>query len=208
MEDNNYFGGPNPTPNPDPNSNQNQGSNPDPNQNPNPSPAPNQGGYQPQNGYQGGYQYQNGYQGASNPNGGYGYTAYPQGNPMYVQKPGALEYVSLVLGILSVVVCCSLGPFSIPFGIGAIICALVGKAKSHRFFGIGIAGLILGIAGCLMGIFIVLIILIWLQMLGLTLPEFIRLYQTGELYTYMEQYVSSLETEIEAVITAVRSMLR
>ncbi|MGM9680805.1 MAG: hypothetical protein ACI3XR_04810 [Eubacteriales bacterium] len=204
MEDNNYFGGPNP--NPDPNSNPS----PNPNSDPNPNSAPNQGGYQPGYGnYQGGNGGYGGYQGGPNPC-GYGYNGYPQNNPMYVQKPGALEYVSLVLGILSVLVCCSLGPVCIPFGIGAIVFALVGKAKSHRFWGVGIAGLVLGIVGCVFGAIMVLFIMAFLYELGLTLAEFIRECQTGEIFVRLDEYMNSadVEVQVEAIVTAVRSFLR
>ena len=65
------------------------------------------------------------------------------------QKKETLAIVSLVLGIVSLVVCCCSGLFSTPFGIGGIICAVL--AQKNGKSGIATAGLICSIIGVVFG---------------------------------------------------------
>ena len=66
------------------------------------------------------------------------------------QKKDALAIVSLVLGIVSLVVCCCSGLFSVPFGIGGIICAVLSKKNGKS--GMATAGLVCSIIGVVFGI--------------------------------------------------------
>lgn len=66
------------------------------------------------------------------------------------QKKDTLAVVSLVLGIVSLVLCCCSGIFSVPFGIGGIICAVL--AKKNGKSGMATAGLVCSIIGLVFGI--------------------------------------------------------
>ncbi len=56
--------------------------------------------------------------------------------------------VSLVLGILSIVLSCGCCPLvGVPFGIAAIVSAILDRVKNDTFGGVAIAGLICGIFG-------------------------------------------------------------
>ena len=57
-----------------------------------------------------------------------------------------LAIASLVLGILAFC-CCGL-----PFGIAAIVCALVARSRNGEFEGLALAGFILGIIACVLGV--------------------------------------------------------
>ena len=66
------------------------------------------------------------------------------------QKKDTLAVVSLVLGIVSLVVCCCSGLFSTPFGIGGIICAVLSKKNGKS--GMATAGMICSIIGVVFGV--------------------------------------------------------
>ena len=72
------------------------------------------------------------------------------GNHENGQKKDALAIAALVLGIVSIVVCCCSGIFSIPFGIGGIICAVLSKKNGKS--GMATAGLVCSIIGLVFGI--------------------------------------------------------
>lgn len=89
------------------------------------------------------------------------YQDYQDYNTEYQQEPGQLQnngngqkdtlaVVSLVLGIVSLVVCCCSGLFSVPFGIGGIICAALSKKNGKS--GMATAGLVCSIIGVVFGI--------------------------------------------------------
>ncbi len=63
-----------------------------------------------------------------------------------MENNNGLAITALVLGILALC-CCGL-----PFGIAAIICALVDRSRRCGFEGLGLAGFILGIIACVMTI--------------------------------------------------------
>lgn len=65
-----------------------------------------------------------------------------------------LQIASLVLGILSLMVCCCLG-MGVIFAIPGLVCAIIGNTKSKS--GIGIAGLICSIIGIVFNALILLI---------------------------------------------------
>ena len=142
--------------------NQNPGQQPfDPNQNPNQQPyaqnynQPYTQGYdQP---YQQGYDqtYQQGY---GQP--GYGQPGYGQpmmDNNIYAQ-PGegngdTKAIISLVLGIISILVCCCYGVVSVILGIAAIVLAVLAKKDNMgKMPGMALGGLICGIIGLLLGL--------------------------------------------------------
>ena len=66
------------------------------------------------------------------------------------QKKDTLAVVSLVLGIVSLVLCCCSGLFSTPFGIGGIICAVLSKKNGKS--GIATAGMVCSIIGVVFGV--------------------------------------------------------
>lgn len=70
-------------------------------------------------------------------------------------KANGLQIGSLVLGIISIVLCCCYGVPSIILGIVGIICAVCGNRDNKN--GVGIAGLICSIIGIGLGIFWVFI---------------------------------------------------
>ena len=89
------------------------------------------------------------------------YQDYQDFNTEYQQEPrqpqnngngqkDTLAVVSLVLGIVSLVVCCCSGLFSMPFGIGGIICAVLSKKNGKS--GLAMAGLVCSIIGVVFGI--------------------------------------------------------
>lgn len=63
-----------------------------------------------------------------------------------MEDNNALGITALVLGILSIC-CCGL-----PFGIAAIVCALVDRSRRCGFEGLALAGFILGLIACVMGL--------------------------------------------------------
>lgn len=65
-----------------------------------------------------------------------------------------LQIASLVLGILSIVVCCCLG-MGLILSIPGLICAIIGNIKSKS--GIGIAGLVCSIIGIIFNLTILTI---------------------------------------------------
>lgn len=77
----------------------------------------------------------------------------PQVPPQEPKKPAsAIEIVTLVLGILALVCSCCCGFASIPFGIGAIVCAIVSRSQNGKMGGMALTGLIMGIAALVLGI--------------------------------------------------------
>ena len=139
----------------------------DPNQNPNsnPNPQPFDPGQQPyaQNynqPYTQGYDqpYQQGYDQTYQQ--GYGQPGYGQpmmDNNIYAQ-PGegngnTKAIISLVLGIISILVCCCYGVVSIILGIAAIVLAVLAKKDNMgKMPGMALGGLICGIIGLLLGL--------------------------------------------------------
>ena len=86
----------------------------------------------------------------------------PYGGDIY-KKPGegndtsAMAIVSLVLGILSVLICCCYGVPSIIFGIAGIILAVLSrKDTGNTLSGLAIGGMICSIIGLLLGIGVVM----------------------------------------------------
>lgn len=63
------------------------------------------------------------------------------------KKINALSIISLVLGILSILICCCTW-IGLLFGIAGLICGIIGKKKSPS--GIGTAGIICSIIGLLL----------------------------------------------------------
>lgn len=74
-----------------------------------------------------------------------------QARPPQAPPSNTLSIVSMVLGILAVVSICCCGA-SLPFGIAAIICAVVRKSKRGSMDGMAIAGLVMGIIGTVFGL--------------------------------------------------------
>ena len=79
-----------------------------------------------------------------------------------------LSIASLVLGILSVCsCCCCCGAFFFPliFGIVSVVLAILARVKSpdKKMGGMAIAGLILGVVGILLAIFLLLVTLVLLS---------------------------------------------
>lgn len=75
---------------------------------------------------------------------------------------------SLVLGILSVVLCCSSFPSLICAAL-AIVFAIVSRTKKRAFDGMAIAGLVLGMIGVVLGL---LFLLCFLEIIEEALAEF------------------------------------
>ena len=76
----------------------------------------------------------------------------PQIPPQEPKKPAnVVDIVALVLGILSLVCGCCCGFASLPFGIGAIVCAVVSR-RDGKMGGMAVAGLILGIVASVFGV--------------------------------------------------------
>lgn len=70
------------------------------------------------------------------------------------EQPVSRTYgtASMVLGIISVV-CCCLGPIGLVLSILAIVFSVVDYRRQKRFTGMAIAGLVLGIVGIILGIY-------------------------------------------------------
>lgn len=84
----------------------------------------------------------------------------PQVPPQEPKKPASTqEIVALVLGILALVCTCCCGFASLPFGIGAIVCAVVSR-QNGKMGGMAITGLILGIVAMVFGVLGVLFSLV------------------------------------------------
>ncbi len=122
----------------------------------------------PQSGYFGGQSpASGGYDPFSNmtPQGGYygpeyfGAPVPPPGTP---KKPArGMAITSMVMGILSIVLCYSLACFNIIPGILAVVFALVApKNENGKMQGMAIAGLVCGIVGTVMGLGIIFILLV------------------------------------------------
>lgn len=87
---------------------------------------------------------------------------YPNGSswdnrPLYEfedEKPVSQSFgiASLVLGIVSVV-CCCLGPVGLVLSVLAIVFCVLDCRRQQRFTGMSIAGLVLGIIGIVLGIY-------------------------------------------------------
>lgn len=71
-----------------------------------------------------------------------------------LSKPRTMIYsiLSLVLGILSLVLCCCGGWFGLGLGVLAIVFSVVSRYHLGYFDGLSIAGLVLGIAGAVFGV--------------------------------------------------------
>lgn len=93
-------------------------------------------------------------------------------------KNNALAYVSLVMGILSILLSCCYG-IGIVFGIAGLICAIISRRKGGA--GVALAGLICSIVGM---VFSVLVI-------GVIVYSFSYVYSNPEL---MEEYMQLMES--------------
>ena len=87
-------------------------------------------------------------------------------------ETNALAIVSLVLGILAIVLGCCSGWLGILFGIGGIVCSVLGNKQSPS--GIGKAGLICSIIGLVLGVLMFALVII-LSVLGAA-GDFARYY--------------------------------
>ena len=69
--------------------------------------------------------------------------------------PSPLAIISLVLGIFGILMACCFGPFSLPFGLGAVITGYLALQKSHDMPGgkaMPVTGLICGALALLFSI--------------------------------------------------------
>lgn len=119
-----------------------------------------------------------------------GYTA-----PFVDEKPpirGTFGTLALIFGIFGVVCCCCCPVFPMIASILAIVFAVIDRKRFSSFRGITVAGLILGIIGTVLGIYMC----VQLSSVGAVMgdPEFWRLYQeamesgdTAALEQYLEQ---------------------
>ena len=103
-----------------------------------------------------------------------GYNNYQNSNVNNNEGTGTLGIVSLVLGILSIISCCS-GWVSLLFGIIAIVLACVEKKKS----GIRTAGLITGIIGTLICLIVVCIMIVGQNWFEENADEFMKAFEEG-----------------------------
>lgn len=94
---------------------------------------------------------QNGY-GSYNQN--YQYNPYNNINPYGRRQTNPLSVASMILGILATV-CCCLGYAGAFFGVVAIVLAVLSSKKAGNFDAMAIAGLILGIFGLVISVFMI-----------------------------------------------------
>lgn len=84
------------------------------------------------------------------------------------KQSDALAIISLVMGILSIILCCCYG-IGIVFGIAGIICGAVAKKKGQSK-GLALAGLICSIVGCVFSV-AAIIYYVWAVTLVMNDPE-------------------------------------
>lgn len=77
-----------------------------------------------------------------------------------LSQPRTMIYsiLSLVLGILSLVLCCCGGWFGLGLGVLAIVFSVVSRCHLGYFDGLSIAGLVLGIIGAVFGIAMIVLV--------------------------------------------------
>lgn len=92
-----------------------------------------------------------------------------------------LGVVSLVLGIISIV-CCACGCTGIVFGVPAIICGIIHLVKKNRSGGLGIAGIICGSIGLIIGVVIII---------------FAIIFGSGDIYDDLDSYMNDLINEYD-----------
>lgn len=85
-------------------------------------------------------------------------------------KSKGCSVAAMVLGIVSVVACCS-GWASLFLGIGAIVFAIVARKTLGYFDGMAIAGLILGIFGVVFGLFMIIFSYFFVEMADELFPD-------------------------------------
>lgn len=85
-------------------------------------------------------------------------------------KTKAFSVAAMILGIVSVVACCS-GWASLLLGIGAVVFAILARKTLGYFDGMAIAGLILGIFGLVFGFFMIIGTYFFADWFGELVPE-------------------------------------
>ena len=102
------------------------------------------------------------------------YTAYQQAMPPTVpQSQGAngLQITGLVLGIISIVICCC--PYgSIVLAIAGLVCSIMGNRENKH--GVGTAGLVCSIIG--ISLFVIILLLSLLNVIGEGLFDYLMYY--------------------------------
>lgn len=86
-----------------------------------------------------------------------GYTTYQSPMPPTVPQPqsaNGLQITGLVLGIISIVICCCPGG-GIVLAIAGLVCSIVGNQQNKH--GVGMAGLICSIIGIVLGVLMILL---------------------------------------------------
>ncbi len=98
--------------------------------------------------------------------------------------------VSMILGIVSIIVCCCIPYFSLILSIIAIIFAIVGKKKSGKFDGFAVAGLTLGIIGTVFGLVTVIATVIVLAVDGGSFNAYLESLDSEELDKFFNDFRS------------------
>ncbi|MBO5077062.1 MAG: DUF4190 domain-containing protein [Clostridia bacterium] len=117
------------------------------------------------------------------------------------KKPDSFGIASMILGIVSIVIaccCCCIKfgfVFSLIAGITAIVLAIVAKSKSpeHKFSGMAIAGLIMGIIGTLLGVASMFLVM-FSSVLQNSTSETAK---DSDLYTKLKDFLESLGINID-----------
>ncbi len=127
--------------------------------------------------------------------------AAPQAEQAAAKKPDSFGIASMILGIVSIVIaccCCCIKfgfVFSLIVGITAIVLAIVAKSKSpeHKFSGMAIAGLIMGIIGTLLGVASMFLVM-FSSVLQNSASETAK---DSDLYTKLKDFLESLGINID-----------